>query len=162
MLKLSVAGLLATALNSLVSPARATVSLRRAAARADFEQAWATLHEEVALWHGRRLELRAELADGSAAARTWVTPSNKPPQPVIWTLGCEVDSPTGNRCRLVLTGEDERRAEPWYLLRLAKLLKAFAQDWIDRPELIGPLMAPTTTGPSTVPLTAPIPRKHAA
>jgi len=163
MLKLSAAGLLAGLVNSLVSPARATVRLRRAAARADFEQAWTTLYEEVALWHGRRLELRTELADGSVAARTWVTPSNVAQQPVTWTLGCELDSPTGNCCRLVLTGEDERRAEPWYLLRLAKLLKGFAQDWIDRPEMIGPLTAPASPGPSTVPLTAPVlPRKHAA
>ncbi|MBX9789059.1 MAG: undecaprenyl/decaprenyl-phosphate alpha-N-acetylglucosaminyl 1-phosphate transferase [Pirellulales bacterium] len=162
MLKLSVAGLLAAVLNSLVSPARASVRLRRAAERADFEQAWKTLHEEIALWHGRRLELRAELTDGSAAVRTWVATSNKPSQPVTWTLGCELDSPSGNRCRLLLTGADERRAEPWYLLRLAKLLKAFAQHWIDRPELIAPLTSPAAS-PATVPLVAPQqPRKHAA
>ncbi|MGD9646810.1 MAG: MraY family glycosyltransferase [Pirellulales bacterium] len=162
MLKLSVAGVLAVVMHSLVSPARATMRLRQAAARADFEQAWATLHEEVALWHGRRLELRADLADGSTAARTWVAGLNQRPEAVVWTLGCELDSPSGNRCRLLLTGEDERRAEPWYMLRLAKLLRGFAQDWIDRPEMIAPLTPPVAGGPSTVPLTAPLPRKQAA
>jgi UDP-GlcNAc:undecaprenyl-phosphate GlcNAc-1-phosphate transferase len=107
-----------------------------------FEQAWLTLVDEVKLWQGHQLEIAVGRSERFAVRRSWVHDDGPSPQRYRWTFEVTVGNGEQATCRLRVEGHDAHTAEPWYLLRVARILRTFGEHWSTRLEEITPAVIP--------------------
>jgi len=101
-----------------------------------FEPAWATLQQELRQWKVHQLEFQIERPLRSTARRVWTDAEHRD-NGGAWSLEMRFDGPSGTRCQLKVAALDPHDSEPWYLLRIARLMKTFGQHWAARADLIG-------------------------
>jgi UDP-GlcNAc:undecaprenyl-phosphate GlcNAc-1-phosphate transferase len=103
----------------------------------DFDEAWQALSREVGAWHTRRLELTVRRARHIKFVRRWDAPTeSEPHDPYHWHLSLVFGAVDRSHFELAISGDDSVSAEPWYLPRLAVVLRSFGRYWAARPELL--------------------------
>lgn len=159
LVKLSMAGALASVVNRLMAPTRKSRrSMLRNLPNLSFENAWLALTNEMRRWHGQRVELRIYRDDRPRATPTWTNPAPTVPLGYEWRMAMTFGPRRGVRCELQVVGQDAETSEPWYLNRVAIVLKMFGRFWLAHPERVpelGPQPATLPrdpTAPATIPL----------
>lgn len=101
-----------------------------------FEDAWQMLVRELGMWQADRLELRLRVAGQLRAAHVWAEPATQSQEPYHWRLSMSFGSAEATHCELYVEGHDALETEPWYLPRVAGLLRAFGRYWTANPDQV--------------------------
>ncbi len=106
---------------------------RPGASESDFDHAWESLTREVACWSSRRLEFSVYDGQRSSVMRRWDAPHVSGAEPYHWNVSLAFSGVGRQRYQISVWGDDSVTAEPWYLPKLAAMLRAFGRHWSSRP-----------------------------
>lgn len=128
LIKLALAAMLSRLGHQLVDSARHPSGH---SPRVSFDTALQTFWNEITPWKARRIEIHIERGD-ERDLKTREVSAAAGDSGVQWTM--EMDFPRGERrgVQIVVIGVDQSDAEPLHLLRVARLLKNFGNQWADQ------------------------------
>ena len=139
LIKRSVANGLAGLVNGLLASTR---SSRRGSpnklSEMTFDEAWAVLVDEVLDWQASFLEMEIRQLGQPCARHVWGEQGESGPSRFQWTLEMSFPGAGGTVCTLRVTGADDDSARPWYLIRVAMILRAFGRHWASHPFNVPP------------------------
>jgi UDP-GlcNAc:undecaprenyl-phosphate GlcNAc-1-phosphate transferase len=135
LVKFALAAMLRALVERLVASTRA-MSRMNHQSPLRFDAAWNALAEELAQWDIDDLRLEVERPDGRVERHTWVANGLAGISDCGWSLEMQFNQPRGGGCRLRIAGADKNHGEPWYLLRLVKLMKDFGRHWAENLDRI--------------------------